>query len=122
MLENVRVVNMADCIAGRVEDTALEALETLCKGLAGKPLEEINLSDNALGTKGVKACLAVLASLDSLRAIHFNNNGMAAETTEVIADIFLKNGPSQLHKFHFSNNMSGQGGGIHLGRLLSSSP
>ena len=65
----MRVANLADVIAGRVELVALEvmfvswlhllsaifskALSTLCKGLDGKPLEEVYLCDNALGEKGV---------------------------------------------------------------------
>ncbi len=59
----------------------------LCKGLEGKPLQAVNLSDNALGEKGVRACLPVFAELDPLQSIDFNNNGISGECAEVRARV-----------------------------------
>lgn len=49
-------VDMSDVIAGRPEAEALAALRTLSAALASLPLKRLNLSDNALGEKGVRAC------------------------------------------------------------------
>lgn len=52
-LQNLSIVDLNDIIAGRPEDEALQVLETISSALKGKNYEEINLSDNALGLKGV---------------------------------------------------------------------
>jgi Ran GTPase-activating protein (RanGAP) involved in mRNA processing and transport len=50
------------CAAGRPEDSALEALRIISEAVAGHGrLEGLNLSDNALGEKGVRAFAAGLS-------------------------------------------------------------
>lgn len=48
--------------AGRPEDEALDTLRTLASALAAPPLRlhRLNLSDNALGEKGVRAVARAL--------------------------------------------------------------
>ncbi len=46
----LKIADLADIIAGRPEEEALSVLQCICASLAGHVLEEINLSDNALGT------------------------------------------------------------------------
>ena len=48
-------VDMSDIIAGRPEDEALEALRVISAALARAKLRHLDLSDNALGEKGVRA-------------------------------------------------------------------
>jgi Ran GTPase-activating protein (RanGAP) involved in mRNA processing and transport len=47
---------------GRPEDEALDALRIISAALAGAKLKRLNLSDNALGEKGVRACATVLTA------------------------------------------------------------
>jgi Ran GTPase-activating protein (RanGAP) involved in mRNA processing and transport len=47
---------------GRPEDEALDALRIISAALAGAKLKRLNLSDNALGEKGVRACASVLTA------------------------------------------------------------
>jgi Ran GTPase-activating protein (RanGAP) involved in mRNA processing and transport len=50
------------CVAGRPEDSALEALRVISEAVAAHGrLEGLNLSDNALGEKGVRAFAAGLS-------------------------------------------------------------
>lgn len=42
------------------EDHALSALSEICAALEGSQLETLDLSDNALGEKGVRACAGAL--------------------------------------------------------------
>lgn len=56
---NVKVLEINDCIAGRPEEEALKTLSTLCNSSIICSLcwlitvVEVNVSDNALGVKGV---------------------------------------------------------------------
>ncbi len=71
-----RVLTNRACVAaGQHETIALQALEILCKALEEHQLLELNLSDNALGLKGVTACAPALAHQRGLRKLFFNNNG-----------------------------------------------
>jgi Ran GTPase-activating protein 1 len=59
-LSSVTVADVSDIIAGRPEDEALRTLKIICSSLEKFELVEVNLSDNALGAKGVEACKGVL--------------------------------------------------------------
>ncbi|OWZ22681.1 hypothetical protein PHMEG_0002561 [Phytophthora megakarya] len=120
-------VDFADMIAGRPEDEALQVLATLCDALSAiKTLTRIDLSDNALGEKGVRACFGLLQHQEQLQHMFFCNNGISAAAAGVIAqEVLLFRGldaPTKLETFHFYNNMSGDGGAIALAKLLPLSP
>jgi len=85
-------------------------------------LRAIDLSDNALGEKGVRACDAILLKKNCLQELWFNNNGISAECAAVIAEIVLSNNPTNLRLFHFHNNMSGPKGAEHLASIVANSP
>ena len=123
-LSAVGSANMADIIAGRMEEEALVVLKTLCDALAeaGATLRSVDLSDNALGEKGVRACGAILHGNPALEALWFNNNGISAECADVIREIVTAVSPTRLKLFHFHNNMSGPGGAASLAEVVRASP
>jgi Ran GTPase-activating protein (RanGAP) involved in mRNA processing and transport len=57
---SITVADISDIIAGRPEEEALRTLSVFCDGLQSYTLKEVNLSDNALGKKGIVACNSVL--------------------------------------------------------------
>ncbi|KAJ0401917.1 hypothetical protein P43SY_003534 [Pythium insidiosum] len=120
--QHLRVVDLADVIAGRPEDEALRVLTTMSRALRGHKLDEIDLSDNALGEKGVRACFDLLIPQPVLRRLLFCNNGISAAAAAVIAnEIVLQNGAevvSPLEEFHFYNNMSGHDGALAVANVL----
>lgn len=125
--EKLTSVDFADMIAGRPEEEALQVLATLCDALSAiKTLTRIDLSDNALGEKGVRACFGLLQNQAQLQHIFFCNNGISAAAADVIAhEVLLFRGldtPTKLETFHFYNNMSGDGGAIALAKILPLSP
>lgn len=124
--KGLKVVDLADVIAGRPEDEALRVLTIMSRALHGHVLDEIDLSDNALGEKGVRACFDLLIPQPTLRRLLFCNNGISAAAAGVIAqEIVLQNGkdvPSTLEEFHFYNNMSGHDGCIAIAGVLSKMP
>ncbi|CAK4074499.1 unnamed protein product [Aphanomyces euteiches] len=123
-VQGVKVADLADIIAGRPEDEALIVLTCICEALAGHVLDEIDLSDNALGEKGVRACFAVLIPQPQLKHLHFCNNGISAAASAVIAnEVVLQSGVSKsLESFHFFNNMSGHDGCLAIAAMLHGVP
>jgi Ran GTPase-activating protein 1 len=116
------VADLADIIAGRMEAEALVVLQTLCDALGHLDLREVDLSDNALGEKGVRCCEAILRDKRCLEALWFNNNGISAECAAVIVEIVTSTCPTKLKLFHFHNNMSGPAGAASLATIVRCSP
>lgn len=59
---NLVDVNLSDIIASRPEDDALITLNNIGNALRGKEMKSVNLSDNALGAKGIAASRPILES------------------------------------------------------------
>ncbi|KAG6543537.1 hypothetical protein Mapa_015031 [Marchantia paleacea] len=113
---NLLDVNLADIVAGRPEVEALEVMAMFSESLAGSKLKSLNLSDNALGEKGVRAFSALLKSQKSLQALYFMNNGISEEAARAICEL-LPSG-QDLRTLHFHNNMSGDAGAQALSSLV----
>ena len=102
--ESLTAVDLSDTISGRPEDEALRALGTFCEGLAACRLKSLDLSDNALGEKGVRACAALLQEQPALQDLHFQNVGCSPFACAAIAELLCN--PGELRKLHLFNNMS----------------
>lgn len=74
----------------------------------------LDLSENALGEKGIRALEECLRSYVSLEEISFYNNGLSELSLRLLGDML----PSSLKKLHFHNNMSGDGGAIAIATFL----
>ena len=170
--------DLADIISGIHEDEALRSLTILCDALArgsgaqgSGTLRHVDLSDNALGTKGLRASKSALTGeLHSLRLCNDGLSGDACnEVWKLVTDSGARNcelrkvaaastpAPAPLTptllthcprahvrakrlpaerspacpstpptttrppaaQLHFWNNMSGDEGGIHVGKLIS---
>lgn len=105
-------VNLADIVAGRPEVEALNAMTTISYALEGSKLKSLNLSDNALGEKGVRAFASLLSSQDSLEALYFINNGISEDAARAICEILPSSKELRILRFH--NNMSGDQGAVEL--------
>lgn len=121
-LPSLEAANLADIIAGRPEAEGLAVFRVLGAALGRKRLRELDLSDNAVGPKGVEACREMLSLQEELEVLSFNNCGISAEAMRSIADILLFRVPTRLKMLHFSNNMSGSGGAIALADVVAASP
>ncbi|KAJ7557896.1 hypothetical protein O6H91_04G014300 [Diphasiastrum complanatum] len=116
--EKLVEVDLSDIVAGRPEVVALEVMRILSGALEGSDLRSLNLSDNALGEKGVRAFSSILRSQGSLEKLFFINNGISEEAAVAICQL-LPSGKN-LRTLHFHNNMSGDGGSLALSTLVSS--
>jgi Ran GTPase-activating protein 1 len=119
--KNVQVADISDIIAGRPETEGLLVLKTVCDGLAGNKLIELNVSDNALGAKGVNCCSSLI-TCKTLQRLYVCNNGLSAEAAALVAELLLEGGAPALTVLHFYNNMSGNGGGVAVGNIVKACP
>ena len=124
----VEHADISDVIAGRPEELALRVLTILCEALTERNLLTIDVSDNAMGEKGINACRAVLSRQTTLQSLSMCNDGLSASAMEAMRDLILADTAepvpgalssaaaalqvqtTQLRKLHFFNNMSGDGG------------
>ena len=138
----LRHADLSDIIAGRNEGDALEALRTIAGALAQAPfLESLDVSDNALGEKGVRALAAALkrgaagASAASagdetgsknpshapLRSVAMRNVGASVHACAALAET-LEHATGELRSLHFHNNMSGDEGASFLASIVARAP
>lgn len=133
LASTVKYVDLSDIIASRMEEEGLQVLQTICDAFLNSKLEEVDLSDNAMGSKGVTACASVLTGQSSsLERLMLCNNGLSEASMNEVADILcggsddgenaMSGGDTicqRLTKIHFFNNMSGNGGCRAFARIIS---
>lgn len=94
-LNGLKSAILSDIIAGRPEAEGLRVYEVLGAALKDKHLVEIDLSDNAVGPKGVQACRELLTSQESLERLYFCNCGISAEAAVSISELLLYRTPTR---------------------------
>lgn len=119
----VTVLDFSDVMSGRSFDDACVILARLTAPAACWPLVELNLSDNALGSAGVRACRAAMENKPQLARVYLNNDGLEHDAGDLLRDLFLANAtPSVLTTFHIYNNLLKDAGAISLAPLFAKSP
>jgi Ran GTPase-activating protein 1 len=119
----LRNLDLADVIASRPEEEAKRALAALAGGVASaKSLVSIDLSDNALGAKGIRAIGDILAGQTALESLKLCNNGLAADAGELITAALTATTPTLLTTLHFHNNLLETAGAVALAPVLEASP
>jgi len=123
----ISIADISDVIASRHEDEGLAVLKTLSDAFSDSKLVEVDLSDNAMGSKGIVACASVLSGQaveESLERLSLCNNGLSKASMSEVADLLTSQTGSsktiaeRLTKIHFYNNMSGDEGGVSFARIL----
>ncbi|XP_031502461.1 RAN GTPase-activating protein 1-like [Nymphaea colorata] len=112
-------VDLSDFIAGRPETDALEVMSIFSSSLEGCLLRYLDLSNNALGEKGVRAFGALLQSQRDLEELYFMNNGISEEAAQAIRELLPST--DKLKVLHFHNNMTGDDGAVSLSEIVQSS-
>ncbi|XP_075482880.1 RAN GTPase-activating protein 1-like [Primulina tabacum] len=113
-------VDLSDFIAGRDEEEALEVMNTFSLALKGAKLRYLNLSNNALGEKGIRAFEALLRSQHDLEELYLMNDGISAEAAVAVHEFIPST--EKLRVLHFYNNMTGDEGAIAISRMVKCSP
>ena len=112
--------DMSDIIAGRPENEALAALRIISEALSTARLLHLNLSDNALGEKGIRACAAAFQGQTTLESIAFQNVGCSVHGCAAVDEIMQST--TSLKRLHLLNNMSGDEGAVSIANVLARCP
>lgn len=131
LAHGITIADLSDIIASRPEIEGLEVLETISNAFQQSKLTEVDLSDNALGSKGISKCQTIFSGMrvDSLESVSLCNNGLSEYSMDEIADVLTatssgSNGTSSsciaqnLTKIHFFNNMSGDKGCDSFAKIM----
>ncbi|XP_071738248.1 RAN GTPase-activating protein 1-like [Rutidosis leptorrhynchoides] len=113
-------VDLSDFIAGRPEEQALEVMTIFSAALKDCDLRYLNLSDNALGEKGVRAFKQLLSSQGNLEELYLMNDGISEEAAKAVYELVPST--KKLKILHFHNNMTGDEGAISIAGLVKESP
>ncbi|XP_057732988.1 RAN GTPase-activating protein 2 [Arachis stenosperma] len=113
-------VDLSDFIAGRPEAEALDVMNIFSTALEGAALRSLNLSDNALGEKGVRAFGALLKSQNHLEELYLMNDGISEEAAQAICELIPST--EKLKVLHFHNNMTGDEGALAIAEIVKRSP
>lgn len=113
-------VDLSDFIAGRPEAEALEVMSMFSAALSGSELRCLDLSNNALGEKGVRAFDRLLSSQNNLEELYLMNDGISEEAAKAVCELIPST--KKLKILHFHNNMTGDEGAIAIAGLVKESP
>ncbi|GMH20006.1 hypothetical protein Nepgr_021847 [Nepenthes gracilis] len=116
----LKEVDLSDFIAGRPEAEALEVMSIFSTALEGCILKSLNLSNNALGEKGVRAFGALLRSQSSLEELYLMNDGISEEAASAVSELVPSTQNLRILQFH--NNMTGDEGAFAISQIVERSP
>lgn len=116
----LREVDLSDFVAGRPEAEALQVMSIFAAALEGSALRSLNLSDNALGEKGVRAFGALLKSQAELEELYLMNDGISEEAARAVSELIPST--EKLKILHFHNNMTGDEGAVAISEVVKRSP
>ncbi|KAK5811205.1 RAN GTPase-activating 1 -like protein [Gossypium arboreum] len=112
-------IDLSDFIAGRPESEALEVMNLFSSVLEGCQLRYLNLSNNALGEKGVRAFGALLKSQNNLEELYLINDGISEEAAQAVSELIPSTEKLKVLQFH--NNMTGDEGAIAISDIVKRS-
>ncbi|KAK9288867.1 hypothetical protein L1049_017333 [Liquidambar formosana] len=118
--DQLKEVDLSDFIAGRPEAEALEVMNIFSAALEGCILRSLNLSNNALGEKGVRAFGALLKSQSCLEELYLMNDGISEEAARAVCELIPST--EKLRVLHFHNNMTGDEGALAISEVVKRSP
>ncbi|EXB93441.1 hypothetical protein L484_001000 [Morus notabilis] len=116
----LREVDLSDFVAGRPEEEALQVMNIFAAALEGSVLRSLNLSNNALGEKGVRAFAALLKSQAELEELYLMNDGISEEAAQAVSELIPST--EKLKILHFHNNMTGDEGAVAISEVVKRSP
>ncbi|XP_045787479.1 RAN GTPase-activating protein 2 [Trifolium pratense] len=118
--DQLKEVDLSDFVAGRKEAEALDVMRIFSAALEGTVLKYLNLSDNALGEKGVRAFGTLLKSQSCLEELYLMNDGISEDAAQAVSEFIPST--EKLKVLHFHNNMTGDEGALAIAEVVKRSP
>ncbi|KAL6532323.1 RAN GTPase-activating protein 2 [Orobanche gracilis] len=116
----LKEVDLSDFVAGRPEVEALDVMNIFSEALEGSNLRYLNISENALGEKGVRAFGKLFKSQKNLEELYLINDGISREAAEAVCELVSSTEALRVLQFH--NNMTGDKGAIAVSEILMRCP
>ncbi|XP_042988375.1 RAN GTPase-activating protein 1 isoform X1 [Carya illinoinensis] len=113
-------VDLSDFIAGRPEEEAIEVMNIFSSALEGCVLRYLDLSNNAMGEKGVRAFGSLLRSQKNLEELYLMNDGISEEAARAVCELIPSTEKLRILQFH--NNMTGDEGAFAISEIVKHSP
>ncbi|CAA0839865.1 RAN GTPase-activating protein 1 [Striga hermonthica] len=117
---HLKEVDLSDFVAGRPEAEALDVMKIFSEALEGSDLRYLNISDNALGEKGVRAFGKLLKSQTKLEELYLMNDGISKEASQAVCELVPSTESLKVLQFH--NNMTGDEGAAAISEILMRCP
>jgi len=117
----VKYANLADVIASLMTDEGLAVIEGIVEVFQESPIEDIDLSDNALGLRGMERIKTLLTGAP-LRRLYLANCGFSAESMVHLRECVAANDNAigeSLKELVLDRNMMGTGGAQEVGEIIS---
>lgn len=119
----VRSVVFADCIASLPQDEALRSLSALASSMGiCKTLRSVDLSYNALGSKGVAACAPLIHGQRLLEELYLVESGLAAESARLLQGYLCAAPTTNLRVLQIHANRLESAGMTTLSTVVEKSP
>ncbi|GAV85719.1 LRR_6 domain-containing protein/WPP domain-containing protein [Cephalotus follicularis] len=118
--DQLKEVDLSDFVAGRPEAEALEVMNIFSVALEGSVLRSLDLSNNALGEKGISAFGSLLKSQSCLEELFLMNDGISEDAARAVCELISST--EKLRVLHFHNNMTGDEGALHISKVVKHSP
>ncbi|KAI3787755.1 hypothetical protein L2E82_00146 [Cichorium intybus] len=120
MKDQLTDVDLSDIVSRRPEPEAVEVMKMFSSALEGANLNSLNLSNNLLGERGVKAFGDLLKSQNNLVELYLMNAGISEDAAKAIRELIPST--NKLKILHFHNNVSKDEGGIAISQIIKESP
>lgn len=85
--DQLKEVDLSDIIAGRLEEEALDVIKIFSEALEGCILKSLDLSNNALGEKGVRAFGKLCNLRTTCEKLYLMNNGISEEAAKAVCEL-----------------------------------
>lgn len=120
--KSLRTVILADIIASLPTVEALRSLSALSASIGmWKGLHTVDLSHNALGSRGLAACMPILSG-QPLRQLFLSGTGLAAESARLLCDYVAPSPTTDLRILDVHANRLESTGLNHLSTIIAKSP
>lgn len=118
--DQLKEVDLSDFVAGRPEAEALEVMAIFSSALEGSVLKSLDLSNNAVGERGLRAFGSLLKSQTQLEELYLMNDGISEEAARAVSELIPAT--EKLKVLHFHNNMTGDEGAVAIAEVVKRSP
>ena len=118
-VQTLQHVDISDIISGRHQQEALKVLEIVTMALEGAPVTVLNLSDQALGETGIRACATALQN-PNIEELYLENIGCSHDACIALRELLAA--PEKLKKLQLHNNMTGDEGAMELAAIIRRAP